>query len=113
MPFTNSLRLPSSRKRRTISKISKRAPLTDTQRKERSAASHKRREDIDEAVCEWKASTMTLATDLARRFNKKPRYFLDLFFQNGVHLVHKKTKVNAHNAFISMKAQELRDSAFL
>ena len=56
---------------------------------------------------------MTLATDLARRFNKKPRYFLDLFFQNGVHLVHKKTKVNAHNAFISMKAQELRDSVFL
>ena len=89
------------------------APLTDTQYKERSAASHKRREDIDKAVCKWKASTMTLATDLARRFNKKPCYFLELFFQNSVHLVHKKTKVNAHNAFISMKAQELHDSVFL
>ena len=110
MPLTNSLRLPSSRKHHTISK---RAPLTDVQHKERSAALCKRQEDIDEAVCEWKASTMTLATDLARRFNKKPCYFLDLFFQNGVHLVHKKTKINTHNAFLSMKAQELHDSALL
>ena len=112
MPFAKSsaksLRLPYSRKRHTVSR---RAPLTDAQRKERSAASHKRQAEIDEAVRDWKASTLTLATDLARRFNKKPRYFLDLFFQGGVHLVHKHKKVNPHNAFLSMKAQELRDSA--
>ncbi|KAF8801633.1 hypothetical protein BYT27DRAFT_7261760 [Phlegmacium glaucopus] len=76
----------------------------------RSAASRKRQEDIDDAVREWKASTLTLATDLACRFNKKQRYFLDLFFQSGVHLVCKQTKVNPHNAFLSMKAQELRDN---
>ena len=112
MPYTNSyaksLRLPASRKRHTVSR---RAPLTDSQRKERSAASQKRQDEIDEAVHDWKANTLTLATDLARRFNKKCRYFLDLFFQGGVHLVHKQTKVNPHNAFLSMKAQELRDSA--
>ena len=111
MPYTNSyaksLRLPASRKRHTVSR---RAPLTDSQRKERSAASQKRQDEIDEAVRDWKANTLTLATDLARRFNKKRRYFLDLFFQGGVHLVHKQTKVNPHNAFLSMKAQELRDS---
>lgn len=106
MPYTTSLRLPPSRKR---NRVSRRAPLTNAQRKERSVASGKRQEEIDEAVRNWKASTLTLASDLARRFNKKPRYFLDLFFQGGVHLVHKQTKVNPHNAFLSMKAQELRD----
>ena len=58
-----------------------------------------------------KANTLMLAMDLAHRFNKKRRYFLDLFFQGGVHLVHKQMKVNPHNAFLSMKAQELHDSA--
>ena len=111
MPYTSSyaksLRLPSSRKRHTVSR---RAPLTHAQRKERSAASQRRQDEIDEAVRDWKATTLTLATDLGRCFNKKPRYFLDLFFQGSVHLVHKQTKVNPHNAFLLMKAQELRES---
>ena len=112
MPYTNSypksLHLPASHKRHTVSR---RAPLTDSQRKERSAASQKRQDEIDEAVCDWKANTLTLAMDLAHHFNKKHRYFLNLFFQGGIHLVHKQTKVNPHNAFLSMKAQELHDSA--
>ena len=90
--------------------VSRRAPLTDAQCKERSATSWKRQDEIDDTVRDWKASTLTLATDLARRFNKKPCYFLGLFFQGGVHLVHKQTKVNPHNAFLSMKAQELHES---
>ena len=65
----------------------------------------------DEAVHDWKANTLTLAMGLVHRFNKKRQYFLNLFFQGGVHLVHKQTKVNPHNAFLSMKAQELHDSA--
>ena len=108
MPFANSLRVPSSRKRHTISK---RAPLSDAQRKARSAASRKHQGDIDDAVREWKASTLTLATELARCFNKKECYFLDLFFQSGVHLMCKQMKVNTHNAFLLMKAQELHESA--
>ena len=107
MPLAKSLHLPTSRKWHTVSR---RAPLTDAQRKERSAASHKRQAEIDNAVRTWKATTLTLATDLARHFNKKPHYFLNLFFQGGVHLVHKQTKVNQHNVFLSMKAQELGDS---
>ena len=111
MPYTksyaSSIRLPPSCQRHAVSR---RAPLTDAQREERSAASRKCQDKIDDAVHDWKASTLTLATDLARHFNKKPCYFLDLFFQGGVHLVHKQTKVNPHNAFLSMKAQELCDS---
>ena len=106
--YAKSLCLLSSHKWHTISW---RAPLTDAQRKERSAASQKCQEEIDEAVRDWKATTLTLVMDMARRFNKKPWYFLNLFFQGGIHLVHKQTKVNPHNAFLSMKAQELCDSA--
>ena len=105
MPYTNTLRLPRSRARHTVSS---KVRLTELQRKEKSDRSHKRRVEIEEEVQQWKAYTLTLATDLGRRFNKKPRYFLDLFFQGGVHLVTKRGKVNAHNAFLVMKAQELR-----
>ena len=109
MPYKKTLRLPRSRVRHTVSS---KAHLTESQRKERSARSHKRRADIEDAVREWKAYTLTLATDLGRRFNKKQRYFLDLFFQGGAHLVTKQGKVNAHNAFLAMKAQELRLSMY-
>ena len=106
--YAKSLHLLSSRKWHTVSQ---RAPLTDAQCKERSAASQKCQEEIDEAVHDWKATTLTLVTDLACCFNKKPWYFLNLFFQGDVHLVDKQMKVNPHNAFLSMKAQELCDSA--
>ena len=109
MPYTKTLCLPRSRVRHTV--LSK-ARLTESQRKERSTRSHKRRAEIEDAVHEWKAYMLTLATDLGRRFNKKPRYFLDLFFQGSVHLATKQGKVNAHNAFLAMKAQELRLSMF-
>ena len=96
MPRTNTLYLPRSRARHTVSS---KARLTESQHKERSACSQKCRAEIEDAVREWKAYTLTLATELGRCFNKKPRYFLDLFFQGGVHLVTKQGKVNAHNAF--------------
>ena len=107
MPYTNTLHLPHSC---VWHPISSKARLTESQHKERSARSCKCQAEIEDAVHEWKAYTLTLATDLGRRFNKKPRYFLDLFFQGGVHLATKQGKVNAHNAFLAMKAQELRQS---
>ena len=109
MPYTNTLHLPRSRVQHTISS---KARLTESQHKERSARSCKRQAEIEDAVHEWKAYTLTLATDLGQCFNKKPRYFLDLFFQGSVHLATKQGKVNAHNAFLAMKAQELRLSMF-
>jgi hypothetical protein len=109
MPYTHSRRVPRSRARHTVSS---RAPLTDSQRKERSARARKTREEINDEVREWKVSTLKLATDLGRRFNKKPRYFLDHFFQGGVHLVTKQGKVNPFNAYLAMKASELRLSKY-
>ncbi|PPQ84339.1 hypothetical protein CVT25_013034, partial [Psilocybe cyanescens] len=103
MPPTNVL-LPPGRLRHVTSKA---APLTKTQRKERAEHNRVRQEEINDAVAEWKQTMLKTASDLAEQFGKKPHHFLDLFFQNGAHLVHKCSKVNAHNAFLHMKAEEL------
>ncbi|KAF8164963.1 hypothetical protein B0H34DRAFT_687201 [Crassisporium funariophilum] len=87
----------------------KAAPIPAKQRKEKAAVREKNQEAIDEAVDEWFASTMSKANELAAQFNKKPRYFLDIFFHGGARMVHHHEKVNAHNAFVSLKAQELRE----
>ena len=60
-------------------------------------------------LLKWTKSTLNTASELAHRFDKKERYFLDIFFQGGAHLVRKQTKVNAYNAFKFLKAEELRD----
>jgi hypothetical protein len=42
-------------------------------------------------------------------FDKKPHYFLDLFFQGGSHMVNHHEKVNAYNTFKSLKAAQLHE----
>ena len=81
----SSVIIPPTRLRNTAST---RTPLTDVQRKERAASNSLRQAQINEAVETWKQSTLSTAADLANRFDKKERYFLDLFFQAGTHLVH-------------------------
>jgi hypothetical protein len=85
------------------------APLTSTQKKEKKVQREENQEAIDAAVDEWFTSTMAKVNELAAQFNKKPRYFLDIFFHGGARMVHHHEKVNPHNAFMSLKAQELRD----
>lgn len=87
----------------------KSAPLTSKQKKEKKIQREENQEAIDAAVDEWFTLTMTKANELAAQFNKKPRYFLDIFFHGGARMVHHHEKVNPHNAFISLKSQELRD----
>jgi hypothetical protein len=48
----------------------------------------------------------TKATALGKRFDKSTRYFLDMFFQGGAHLVNHQNKLNAFNAFKAEKAAE-------
>ena len=106
MPLS-SVVVPPTRLRNAAS--SKRTPLTNVQRKERAASNSLRQAQINEAVEAWKQSTLDTAADLANRFDKKERYFLDLFFQAGTHLVHQHKKINAHNAYLHMKAEEMRE----
>ena len=86
----------------------KSAPLTSNQRKEKKHQREENQAAIDAAVDEWFSATTAKANELAAQFNKKPRYFLDIFFYGGARMVHHHEKVNPHNAFMSLKAQELR-----
>jgi hypothetical protein len=87
----------------------KSAPQPKHQKDEKALERARVQEEIDAAVDEWLDSTKKLALNLADRFNKKPRYFLDIFFSGGARMVHHRERVNPHNAFNSLKAQELRD----
>ena len=87
----------------------KSAPLTSKQKKEKQIQREENQAAIDTAVDEWFNLTMEKANELGEKFNKKPCYFLDIFFHGGARMVHHHEKVNPHNAFISLKSQELRD----
>jgi hypothetical protein len=85
----------------------KRAPLTTHQRAQRRLAHANKQDSIDAAVNSWLSSTIALADELAQRFEKKPRYFLDLFFHGGARMVYKRKKANPWSAFLSLKAKEV------
>jgi hypothetical protein len=103
----SSVLLPPSRIRKPAT--SKSAAPTPAQRTARAERNSQLQIEINEAIDEWTKSTLNTASELARRFEKKERYFLDIFFQGGAHLIHKRNKVNAFNAFKHLKADELRD----
>ena len=83
----------------------KQAPYTAHQRALRAASRAERQANIDQAVGEWYSATLVKAGQLAATYNKKPRYFLDLFFQGGARMVQKHKKVNPWNVWISMQAE--------
>jgi len=62
---------------------------------------------INEAISEWYSYTLSKADELAEWFHKKPRYFMNLFFQGGAHTVTHWEKINPYNAFMSLKVQEI------
>jgi hypothetical protein len=96
----------SSRQRKEPT--TKAAPLTAEQRKEKRQAHNEATNAITTDVDEWFSSTMAKAEELAEKYHKKPRYFLDMFFHGGARLVHERS-TNAWNAFLSKKAEELNE----
>ena|ERR1700690_3459921 len=83
------------------------APLTAHQRALKLASRVERQGNIDQAVNEWFHATLLKAEHLAATFNKKPRYFLDLFFQGGARMVFKQKRVNPWNAWTSLQAEKV------
>ncbi|CAK5261819.1 unnamed protein product [Mycena citricolor] len=64
---------------------------------------------LEPLIADWFKSTIERADELSKRFNKKPRYFLDHFFQGGARMVNHQEKVNPFNAFKAFKAKEIRE----
>ncbi|KAJ6485996.1 hypothetical protein C8R45DRAFT_828678, partial [Mycena sanguinolenta] len=85
----------------------KAAPLTTEQQNDKRVAREAKQAEIDAEVQKWMEYTNALATSLGDRFDKKPRYFLDIFFQGGAHMIYHQEAVNPYNAFKSFKAAEL------
>ncbi|KAJ7495750.1 hypothetical protein B0H11DRAFT_2227268 [Mycena galericulata] len=85
-----------------------RAPMTAEQKKDKKVERDNVKEAIDEAVGEWFLYTHAKANELAKRFDLKPRYFLDIFFQGSAHMVNHQEKINPYNVFKNEKATERR-----
>ncbi|KAJ6609005.1 hypothetical protein B0H10DRAFT_1696730, partial [Mycena sp. CBHHK59/15] len=87
----------------------KTAPRTPAELAEKKETQERQQAEIDAAVEEWRDATNEKASKLAARFDMKPRYFLDVFFQGGVHMINHQEKINAYNVFKSEKAAENRE----
>jgi hypothetical protein len=107
--------MPKSRPGRTAKAVlitrkrkpgTKSAPLTAAQRKQKREAREETTQAIDADIDEWFTMTMTKAEELAEKYNKKPRYFTDRFFQGGARLVHGH-RTTSWNAFLSKKTEEV------
>lgn len=83
-------------------------PVPQEQRAQRQERNQQRNADMDGAMLAWESYTLSKAEELADRFDKTPRYFLDLFFQAGTRLASRHEKVNGFNAFKSKRMAEMR-----
>lgn len=105
MPTFTTVKSASSQ--RVRSSTDKTPPVPYQQQKENAEKRHAKQDDINNAVNEWFTYTLGKANELAERFDKKPQYFLDIFFQGGARMVNHHSKTSAYNAFISLKAKEV------
>ncbi|KAJ7306241.1 hypothetical protein DFH08DRAFT_975982 [Mycena albidolilacea] len=101
--------LASSTRTCTDQPAKKAAPLTVEDLQEKRVKREEKKAVIDAAVQEWRDFTYAKANMLAARFDMKARYFLDIFFQGGAHMVYHQEEINPYNAFKSMKAAEARE----
>jgi hypothetical protein len=112
-PVLSTIKIASApRQRHAPAEGRKAPPIPSHQRKEKLAVRQETQQEIDDAVAEWYQYTLAKADDLGKRFNKKPCYFLDIFFQGGAKMVTHRSKTNAFNAFKSLKAAELSEGAY-
>jgi len=77
--FTSKTTLAASQPR-NCQMQHKSTPQPKHQQDEKALERARVQEEIDAAIDEWFDSTKKLAINLGERYNKKPRYFLDIFF---------------------------------
>ncbi|TFK59017.1 hypothetical protein BDN72DRAFT_738419, partial [Pluteus cervinus] len=84
------------------------APMTEAQCKVAKEERDVLQEQINDEVSAWFKYTKGKVAELSKKFNRSERYFYDLFFAAGAHMVHHHTKTNAFSAYLSLKAREIR-----
>ncbi|ESK96797.1 hypothetical protein Moror_6669 [Moniliophthora roreri MCA 2997] len=85
-------------------------PMTQSQRKEKLEEGKKRCEHIKDDMKLLYSDLEIRCQALADKYDKRPRYFRDLFFQGGVRLMKSQEKTNNFNAWKCVKSHELRES---
>jgi hypothetical protein len=112
-PFSTIKNVSAPRRRDPLAQKHTSNAVPTHQRKEKLALGQERQQQIDDAVGEWYSYTLAKADELGKLYSKKPRYFLDMFFQGGVRMVNHRHKTNAYNTFKSLKATELSEGFFV
>jgi hypothetical protein len=108
-PVYSMLALASGTRMRTGNHSHKPTPRTTEQLKEKQQARNDRQTRIDACVQKWMEDTNKLAHTMGTEFDMEPRYFLDIFFQGGAHMINHQEAVNPYNAFRGLKSIELRE----
>ena len=98
--------------RRRTSHTKPHVPIPAEQHLKLQEAGRQRREELDAALSAWESYTLSKAEELTERFDKKPRYFLDLFYQATARLASRHEKVNGFNAYKSKRISEMRESTY-
>jgi hypothetical protein len=92
--------------------VQKPSPIPSQQQRKKLAVCQETQQLIKNTINEWYTYTLAKANDLSKQFNKKPRYFLDIFFQGGTKMANHHHKINMYSAFKSLKAADLNKGFF-
>ncbi|KAF8326485.1 hypothetical protein F5887DRAFT_1197076 [Amanita rubescens] len=84
-------------------------PVPPEQRAQRRETNRERREEVNAAIIAWETYTLSKAEELAERFKRRPRYFLDLFYQSTSRLASRHEKANGFNLYKRKRIAEMRE----
>ncbi|KAK1219018.1 hypothetical protein PQX77_018270 [Marasmius sp. AFHP31] len=87
---------------------SKRPPTTRLERQRRQQNRKLVLVEMRKKIAAMRRSVREECIQLGKLYNKKPRYFLDMFFQGGVRVSKPSKKPNPFNAFKSRKSKQRR-----
>ncbi|KAK7022805.1 hypothetical protein VNI00_016932 [Paramarasmius palmivorus] len=97
---------PNQRQRTRRRKKIIRVPIAPEERRRIRAEQKQNRTRLNDQIRELIGFIKARCAEMASDFKKKQRYIEDRIFQGGVRMVKPKNKVNAFNAFKSLKAKE-------
>lgn len=109
MPLTANAICPRQRTK----PVKPRIPIPPEQRHQRNEANRECRDEINAGIIAWENYTLSKAEELAARFDKRPRYFLDLFYQATSHLASRHEKPNGFNIYKSKRIAEMREGEYV
>ncbi|KAF7371510.1 hypothetical protein MVEN_00005800 [Mycena venus] len=87
----------------------KAVPLTTAEQSAKREEREERKAYTDTIIQEWRNITYTMAQKLAKKYDRDEKYYLELFFQGGAHMIKHQEVINPYNAFKHEKAAEVRE----